>query len=185
VRRNLHWPLVALVGVALALAWAIPSMGASTAAVARKAFARANVAFHNANLAIDTSNTAKTTANSANTTANAAKTTANAAQSTANTANSTANTALNVANAAAHVQDNFTHTSDPSSITGGSCTNDTFSRSGVLSTDEVIVTPPGTQPLGIVTQAYTSSGSITLEFCNVTGSPIDPPSGAYEFSTIN
>jgi hypothetical protein len=49
----------------------------------------------------------------------------------------------------------------------------------------VIVTPPDTQPLGIVTQAYTSSGSITLEFCNVTGSPIDPPSGVYEFSTIN
>jgi trimeric autotransporter adhesin len=176
--------LVAIVALLLALAWAVPSMGASTAKLARKALARANLAFHNADLAIDSSNKARTTANDANAAASAAKTAANTAQSTANSAQSTANTALSLASGSAHVQDNFTMSFDPSSLSATSCTGSSFSRLGVLSSDEVIVTPPDTQPIGIVTQAFTSTGQVTLEFCNVTGSPIDPPSGSYEFSSL-
>jgi hypothetical protein len=172
--------LVAIVGVLLALAWAIPSIGASTGKVARKAFARANLAFYHANLAIDTSNKAKTTANEASATANAAKATATQAQTSANQAQSTANQALS----RARFQDNFTATLDPGGIAATACTSSSVSRASVLATDEVIVTPPDTQPIGIVTQAFTATGQVTLEFCNVTGATINPPSGTYEFSTI-
>jgi trimeric autotransporter adhesin len=180
--------LVVIVGVLLALAWAVPSIGASTAKVARKAFARANLAFYHANLAIDTSNKAKATANDASAAANSAKTAASQAQSTANQAQSTANTAQSTANQAlskARFQDNFTATLDPSGIAATACTSSPVSRAGVMASDEVIVTPPDTQPIGIVTQAFTSSGQVTVEFCNVTGGgSIDPPSGTYEFSTV-
>lgn len=184
--------LALVVGLLLALAWAGPSLGASASKVARLALGRANEAFHNADLAINTSDTAKSTANSANTTADAASSTANAArsaaataQSTANAAQSTANQALSIANGSAHLHDNFTMTFDPGSIAATSCTSDQFGRLGVLASDEVIVTPPDTQPIGIVTQAFTSDNQVTLEFCNVTGgSAIDPPSGAYEFSIL-
>jgi hypothetical protein len=172
--------LVVVVGVLLALAWAIPSIGASTATVARKAFARANLAFYHANLAIDTSNKAKTTANDASATANSARTVASQAQSTANAAQSTANQALTKA----RFQDNFTATLDPDGIAPTVCTSSLVSRAGVLATDEVIVTPPDTQPIGIVTQAFTATDQVTLEFCNVTGGTINPPSGLYEFSTV-
>jgi len=186
MRRNLQWGLAGIVSLAFVLAWAMPSMGASTAAVARKAFARANLAFHNADLAIDTSNKAKSTAGTASATASAASSTASAASSTANAANSTANQALSAAIAADEVQDNFSMTFDPGDISANTCVSDTRSRTGVLSSDEVVVTPPDTQPLGILTQAYTSSGSVTLVFCNVTAAsqPINPPSGSYEFSTL-
>jgi hypothetical protein len=186
LRRKLtkNHMLVLIVGLVFTLAWALPSLGASAGKLARTALGRSNEAVHNANLAVNSANTAKTTANTANATAGAANTTANTAKTTASTANTTANQALSAANAAAHVQDNFTSARDPGNITALSCVNDSFSRLGVLSTDEVIVTPPDTQPLGIITQAYTSSGAITLVFCNVTSSDINPPSNTYEFSTI-
>jgi hypothetical protein len=90
--------LVVIFAVLLALAWAVPSIGASTAKLARLALGRANTAVHDSNLAIDTSNTAKGTANSANATANSANSTANSAKTTANQAQTTANQALTKAN---------------------------------------------------------------------------------------
>ena len=176
--------LVLVVAAMLSLAWAMPSVGASAQKIARKALARANQAFHNADLAIDTSGRARTTANNASSTAEAARSTANAAQSTANTANSTANTALSVANGKLARLSNFSSTIDPGSISSGNCTSSSISRLGQASSDEVIVTPPETQPLGIIVQAYTASGEVVLQVCNVSGSPIDPPSGSYEFSTF-
>ena len=166
-----------IVGVLIALAWAVPSIGASTAKIARKAFARANLAYYHASLAIDTSNKANATASTASATANSAKVAAGQAQTTANQA-------LSLANGAVQREDNFTMTFDPTSISGASCTSSPFSRLGVLSSDEVIVTPPDTQPIGILTQAFTSNGQVTLEICNATGAPIDPPSGTYEFSIL-
>jgi hypothetical protein len=176
--------LVLVIGVLFALAWAVPSLGASVSKVARTALGRANEAVYHSDIAVSQSNTAKTTANTANATASSANSTANAAKTTASAAQTTANQALAIANGSAHVQDNFTVSSDPGNIAADSCDSDPISRLGVLSTDEVIVTPPSTQPLGIITQAYTSSGTITLVFCNVTSAGIDPPSGQYEFSTL-
>jgi hypothetical protein len=172
--------LVVLVGVLLALAWAVPSIGASTAKLARKAFARANLAYHYSDLAIDTSNKARTTATQASGTADAAKTTANQAQSAASQAQSTANTALSVANGAAHVQAKLTKTFDPGNLPATSCESSTFSQLGVLASDGAIVTPPDTQPLGVIAQAVTSTNQFTLQLCNVTSSAIDPPSGTYK-----
>jgi hypothetical protein len=177
--------MVLVIAVLFALAWAVPSIGASAGKVARVALARSNQAVHDSNVAVATSNTAKSTSNTANSTAAAANSTANAANTTANSAKTTANQALTLANGAAHVQDNFTRSSDPGNISAGTCTTDSFIRFGVLSTDEVIVTPPDTQPNGIITQAYTSNGGISLEFCNVSNNTIDPPPGSYEYSTIN
>jgi hypothetical protein len=178
--------LVVIVGVLLALAWAIPSLGASAGKVARTALVRANQAFHNANLATSNSNTAKNVSNQANATAGAANNTANTANSNANSAKTTANQALSVANNADEVESTFEMSFNPGNIDPTSCVSDSFSRVGVLSSDEVIVTPPSTQPLGIITQAYTSTSSITLAFCNVTDDPagIDPPLSTYEFSTL-
>jgi len=172
--------LVVVIGVLLALAWAVPSIGASTAKLARTALARANLAFHNANLAIDTSNKAKSSAGDANATAGAARTAASQAQTSASQAQTTASQALSKA----RFQDNFTGTFDPNNIASTSCTSSSATRATVLGSDEVIVTPPETQPIGIVTQAFTANGQVTLEFCNVTGGTIDPPSGTYEFSTV-
>jgi len=173
-----------VVGLLLALAWAVPSIGASTAKVARTALARANLAFHNANLAIDTSNKAKATAGDANATADSARTAASQAQSSANQAQSTANQALSLATGVVHLQANFTRSVDPNGISAGSCNTVSLSQSGVLPTDELIVTPPENQPIGIVSQGFTSTNSVTLELCNVTGGSIDPPLIAYEFSTL-
>jgi hypothetical protein len=83
--------MVLVIGVLFALAWAVPSIGASAGKVARVALGRANQAVHDSDVAVSTSNTAKSTANNANATAGAANSTANAASSTANQALSTAN----------------------------------------------------------------------------------------------
>jgi hypothetical protein len=196
MRKRLHQltrtqALVLVVGLLFALAWAAPTLGAGVGKVARLALGRANQAVYNAKLAVDTSGKARDTANSANatagtanTTANAARTAATSAQSAASAAQATGNAALAIANGSAHVHDNFTMTFDPGSIAATSCTSNQFLRLGVLASDEVIVTPPDTQPIGIVTQAFTSDNQVTLEFCNVTGGAIDPPSGAYEFSIL-
>jgi hypothetical protein len=83
--------MVLVLGVLFAIAWAVPSIGASAGKVARTALARANLAVHDSDVAVSQSNTAKSTASAANNTANAAN-------SLANTANSTANQALTKAN---------------------------------------------------------------------------------------
>ena len=176
--------LVVIIGVMFALAWAIPSLGASAGKVARTALGRANEAVHDSNLAVSTSNTANGTANSANTTANAAKTAAGAAQSTANTANSTANSALSIANGRAQVVVNTSHSFDAGNLNGGTCTTTTFSQLGVTSADDVILTPPTTLQDGILTQAFASSNQLELEVCNVTGGAIDPPNASYKFMII-
>ena len=176
--------MVLVIAVLFALAWAVPSIGASAGKVARVALARSNQAVHDSSVAVATSNTAKSTANNANATAGAANSTANSANTTANSAKSEASQALSLATGAVQIQQNFEKSFDPGTINPASCIASPFSQFGVLSTDQVIVTPPSTQPTGIITQAYTSSGSITLEFCNVTGAGIDPPPGNYEFSTI-
>jgi hypothetical protein len=176
--------LVVIFAVLLALAWAVPSIGASTAKLARLALGRANTAVHDSNLAIDTSNTAKGTANSANATANSANSTANSAKTTANAAQSTANQALSIANGSAHVVDHFTSSFDPGNIGQQSCEPFSVARPIVLASDEVIVTSPETQALGIIVQAYTSASQVTLVFCNVTGGTINPDPGTYEFSVL-
>jgi hypothetical protein len=177
--------MVLVIAVLFALAWAVPSIGASAGKVARVALARSNQAVHDSNVAVATSNTAKTTANSANATAGAANNTANTANTTANSAKATANQALSLANAAAQVQQSFTRTLDPNNITSGSCSSTTFSQFGVLSTSNVIMTPPSTQQDGIVTQAIPLSGQVKVEFCNVSNSAIDPASLTYRFLIIS
>lgn len=133
-----------------------------------------------------TANSANATAGAANATASSANNTAGAAQSTAAAAQSTASQALSTASIADEVRDNFSFAFDPDSISATSCVSESRSRLGVLTSDEVIVTPPNSQPLGIIVQAKksSSSGQVTLVFCNVTNSSIDPPSGSYEFSTL-
>ena len=170
--------LVVIVGLLFALAWAVPSIGASASKLARTALGRANQAVYDSSIAVNSSNNAKSTAS-------AASSAAAAANSLANTANNTANSALNLANGATHITDNFTATVDPSGIGADSCQISSVAQLGVLSTDQVIVTPPDTQPAGIITQAMTSTNAVKLEFCNVTGGSIDPPSGSYEFSIIH
>jgi hypothetical protein len=182
--------LVLIVGVLLALAWAVPSIGATTGQLARLALGRANQAVHNSNLAVNSSDTAKSTANNANATAGAANATASsanatagAAQSTAAAAQSSASQAASLATIADEVQDNFTSGFDPPSVAGTSCDDHAISRLGVLATDEVIVTPPSALPDDLIVQAFTSAGTITLRICNLGSNPVDPPSG-YEFSTL-
>lgn len=175
--------MVLVIGVLFAIAWAVPSIGASAGKVARVALGRANQAVHDSNIAVSNSNTAKTTANTANSTASAANSTANTANTTANSAKTTATQALSLANGAAQVVDNFTTSSAAGTVNANTCASDPITRFGVLSTDEVIVTPPSSQPLGIVTQAYTSNSSVTLVFCNVTSGDKTPPSG-YELSVL-
>jgi trimeric autotransporter adhesin len=82
--------MVLVIAVLFALAWAVPSIGASAGKVARVALARSNQAVHDSNVAVATSNTAKSTANSANATAGAANSTASSASNVANQALSTA-----------------------------------------------------------------------------------------------
>jgi hypothetical protein len=176
--------LVLVIGVLFALAWAVPSLGASVSKVARTALGRANEAVYHSDVAVSQSNTAKTTANTANATAGTANTTANAAKTTANTANTTANQALSLANSAAQVFANATKTIDPGSIGSGSCDSFPFSQLGVAATDELIVTPPANLDLGIIVQGNTSTGQVTLVFCNITAASIDPPSGSYEYSVF-
>ncbi|MFL5906093.1 MAG: hypothetical protein ACJ75Z_00670, partial [Solirubrobacterales bacterium] len=141
--------LVVIIGVMFALAWAIPSLGASAGKVARTALGRANEAFYKSNVAVNSSDTAKNTANSANATAGAANTSANQAKTAASQAQSTANSALSAATAADEVQDNFTKTYDLGNLSASGCTSDTFSRLGVVTTDAVVVTPADNQPNGI------------------------------------
>ena len=91
VKLTWNRALVLVVGVLLALAWAMPSLGASVGKVARTALARANLAVHDSDVAVSQSNTAKSTATAANNTSNAANSTANAANTTANQALTKAN----------------------------------------------------------------------------------------------
>jgi hypothetical protein len=82
---------------------------------------------------------------------------------------------------------NFTLNFDLPPIPAGSCRQSPFRRSGVVQTDEAIVTPPDSQPLGVLTQAVTRTApglEVKLVSCNVTGATIDPPPGDYEFSII-
>ncbi len=176
--------LVVIVAAIVAASWAIPTYGASTFKLAVKALGRANTAVHDSALAVNASKTATSTANTANSAANAAKSAASAAQSTANTANSTANTALSIANGAAHVVANATHSFDAGSIVAGSCAAASFSQLGVASTDSLILTPPATQPDGIIGQGSTSSGQVNLNLCNYTGGSIDPPNLTYRFLVL-
>lgn len=82
--------------------------------------------------------------------------------------------------------DNRTINIDVLELAAHMCVEGTFSSDGVLATDEVIVTPPDNQPVGIVTQGMTATAAEELELhiCNVTGGMIDPPAGNYEFTFI-
>jgi hypothetical protein len=176
--------MVVVIAVLFALAWAVPSIGASAGKVARVALARSNQAVHDSNVAVATSNTAKSTASTANNTSNVANTTANAANTTANSAKTTANQALSLANGAAQVFANATKVISPGSIGAGTCVSFPFSQALVAATDEVIVTPPSNLDLGIIVQGATSAGSVTLTLCNITNSGIDPGTDSYEYSVI-
>jgi hypothetical protein len=171
--------MVLVIAVLFTLAWAVPSIGASAGKVARVALGRANQAVHDSDVAVATSNTAKSTAGAANNTANAAS-------STANAASNTANQALNLANGAAHVQLSFTRALDPGPISAGTCDDSTtFTQFGVLSTSNLIMTPPSAQQDGIITQAIPLSGQVKVEFCNVsTNGSIDPASLTYRFLVL-
>jgi len=178
MRRMLttKWALVVIVGVLFALAWAIPSLGASAGKLARTALGRANESVYNSNLAVNTSNTAKNTANNASNVAAAAN-------SAAATANNTANTALSLANGGPRVIANAAHSFDANNLASGGCTSTTFTQLGVASTDDVIVTAPTTLPEGVIAQAFTASNQVKLELCNV-GGAVDPPNASYKFLVL-
>lgn len=169
--------LVVVVGVLFALAWAVPSIGASAGKLARTALGRANQAVYDSNLAVNSSNNAKSTAA-------AASSAAAAANSLATTANNTANSALSIATGGTRVIANASHSFDAGTLAAGACTTTTFTQLGVASTDDVIVTAPTTLPNGVITQAFAPSNQVKLELCNVTGSPIDPPSASYKFLVL-
>ena len=70
--------------------------------------------------------------------------------------------------------------------TAGNCTEFPFASAGVLPTDEVIVTPPETQPEGMIVQAQTSSvagSELSMQVC-AAETYADPPNATYEFSII-
>jgi hypothetical protein len=71
--------LVLVIGVLFALAWAVPSLGASVGKIARTALGRANQAVYHSDIAVSQSNSAKSAAAAASNAANAASNTANQA----------------------------------------------------------------------------------------------------------
>lgn len=77
---------------------------------------------------------------------------------------------------------------DASSIAANQCTVTAPTVAGVDNNDHVLVSPPPSimeLNVSVTSGRSTSDGFIRLNFCNPTGSAIDPPSATYNFVTIN
>jgi hypothetical protein len=74
----------------------------------------------------------------------------------------------------------------PTVVSASSCSDQTFSVSGLAAADNVSsVTPPSA--LGNLSlNAYaTAAGTILLHFCNPSASPVTPPAGVYSFLAVH
>jgi hypothetical protein len=74
----------------------------------------------------------------------------------------------------------------PTSVSAGSCSDQTFSVSGLLATDTISnITPPGA--LGNVSlNAYASAAdTVLLHFCNPGSSSVTPPAGVCSFLAVH
>jgi hypothetical protein len=74
----------------------------------------------------------------------------------------------------------------PTSVSGASCSDQTFSVTGLLATDRISnVTPPSA--LGNVSlNGYASAaGTVLLHFCNPSSSSVTPPAGVYSFLAVH
>jgi hypothetical protein len=74
----------------------------------------------------------------------------------------------------------------PTAVSAASCSDQTFSVSGLLTSDRVsAVTPPSA--LGNVSlNAYASAaGTVLLHFCNPSSSSVTPPAGVYSFLAVH
>ncbi len=74
----------------------------------------------------------------------------------------------------------------PASVSGGNCTDQSFTVPGLSAADVIgNITPPG--PLGRVSlNAYPAgAGSVTFHFCNPSNGSASPPSGSYSFLAVH
>jgi hypothetical protein len=81
-----------------------------------------------------------------------------------------------------------TFTFDAASVAANGCTVVAPSVAGVDNNDHVLVSPPPSimeLNLSVTSGRSTSDNFIRLNFCNPTGSAIDPPNATYNFVTIN
>ena len=70
-------------------------------------------------------------------------------------------------------------------LAAGDCAEFPFTIPGVLPTDHVIVTPPETQPEGVIVQAQAQTGAnnVSMQRC-VVEAVADSPAGNYKFVVI-
>jgi len=74
----------------------------------------------------------------------------------------------------------------PSAVSGASCSDQTFTVTGLLATDRISnITPPSA--LGNVSlNGYASAaGTVLLHFCNPSSSSVTPPAGIYSFLAVH
>lgn len=84
--------------------------------------------------------------------------------------------------AVTHVAYYSTGAITPTAVSAQSCSDETFAVTGLTTADNLgSVTPPGA--LGSVSvDAYASAANtVTLHFCNVSGTSVTPPTGVYAF----
>ncbi len=74
---------------------------------------------------------------------------------------------------------------NPSSISGGSTSEQEFEVKGAAEGDTIIVTKPTeTTSIGIVNARVPSKDTVAITFINDSGSPINPPEESYVFTII-
>ena len=74
----------------------------------------------------------------------------------------------------------------PTAVSGASCSDQTFTVTGLLATDRISnITPPSA--LGNVSlNGYASAaGTVLLHFCNPSSSSVTPPAGVYSFLAVH
>lgn len=78
----------------------------------------------------------------------------------------------------------YTATLNPASVPANSTSEQTFTVTGLTTTDIVTVNKPThTSGLGIVNARVSATDTLAITFINITGSPIDPPEEDYLIKT--
>ncbi len=74
----------------------------------------------------------------------------------------------------------------PTAVSGVSCSDQTFSVTGLLATDRVSnITPPAALGNVSLNGYASSSNTVLLHFCNPSSSSVTPPAGVYSFLAVH
>lgn len=73
----------------------------------------------------------------------------------------------------------FTQSLTPTAVSGGACSDQTFTVTGLLTNTSVSVIPPSTFGSVSIYPYPSASNTLTLHLCNPTSGSVTPPSGTY------